>query len=108
MAKKNPPALPPGIRILGMPHQISWNHVFDDESFGEYDADTSPPTIKVGNRKVASSFLHEIVHGILDTSGMSTVIGDEKSEALCIAMENGLLPLIPLLARILRQHPSGS
>lgn len=106
MAKKPAPALPTTIRILGIPHHIVWDaQDLPEEDFGGYDSDANPPVLKIGAQKVASTLLHEIVHGILDASGMSTILGDEKDEALCVLLENGLLPLVPLLHRVMKARP---
>lgn len=106
MPKKPSPPLPSAIRILGIPHAVEWNSSkLPEDEFGNYLPDQSPPMIHVGSEKILSTFIHECAHGILVTSGLAQVLPDGLEEAICAALENGLLPLIPLLARVHKLHP---
>lgn len=108
MPKKPAPPLPSAIRILGAPHAVEWNSAtIPEDEFGNYLPDQSPPMIKIGSEKILSTFIHECAHGIFVTSGLSQVLPEGVEEALCSALESGLLPLIPLLARVYKLHPPG-
>jgi hypothetical protein len=104
MAKKQPPVLPTTIRVLGAPHKIEWeSQALAEGDYGDYDEHEH--VIRIGNRRVAVTTVHELTHAILNVSGLSSILDDKQNEAVCAAMENGLTPLVPFLSRVVKMHP---
>lgn len=102
--KPKGPSLPTTVSVLGVDVGVEWNADLEDGDFGQFLADV--PMAKIGKRKVTQTFLHEMLHAIFYVSGQSEMMKEGQEEALIAALEHGLLPLIPLLARLRRIESS--
>jgi len=87
---------PKKVIILGREFEVkSPTKVGDDDHYG--DCDGAERVIRVRASLKGESFedvlLHETIHGVLYTAGISEMLGDRLEEALVVALENGLGPL---------------
>lgn len=87
---------PKYINILGIPFEIKFVKKVDkDDSMGECDSTSRVIKIKkdTNNEIIESTLLHEIIHGVLAISGVSSGLSEKKEEMLTVALENGLIQL---------------
>ena len=79
------------VQILGADFLVIKEDLEDEKLCGDCDALNQVIRVDVNLSKEAriKSYVHEIMHGIVKTSGLSELISEEVEEALCVAMEQG-------------------
>jgi hypothetical protein len=93
--------LPKTLTILGQRWTLTRTNYDpkDMECFGETDTILKnitlfEETIKKFGESEQSTLFHECMHACLSTSGLSALLNEKQEEALVIALENGLYPLV--------------
>ena len=88
--------LPKEIKVLGRTFEVKYPKKVDKEdSYGE----TNGPERVIKIRSTLSTsvtedtLLHETIHAILYTAGISELLDEDKEEAIVVALENGLIQL---------------
>lgn len=81
---------------MGIRYKVILSDKMPASDWGE--TDTEARWIKINSTKPkkthASTFLHEIVHGILGASGLTYLLDDKLEESICVAVEHGLSSLM--------------
>jgi hypothetical protein len=109
MANKEPNE----VAILGRRCPIMWDATLkadpgEEVPWGEYDRHECRISI---DKKVTDveyrlrTLVHEMVHAGLDVSGLTEILDEKIEEALCIAMEQVVVPNIETLYKISRFIP---
>lgn len=82
------------IDVMG--HRIKIEHKsIDDESHGDYDRDKL--VIRINPDSTAdkdSTLFHEVIHSIMELSGLSEVLEDKLEEAITRCIERNLYPIL--------------
>lgn len=99
--KKRTPkfTLPTSLTIMGCQFAV-YNASLGGDTYGETEG--IERTIKVdlakhhSQEQVASTLFHEVIHAVLHVSGQSELLKGKQEEALVVALEHGLSPIITL------------
>lgn len=91
-------AAPSSLKVMGRKIKIKVKDL--DSDHGQYVHDES--TIYLSNnpehqKDMKATLLHELVHVVLTIGGVAEVLGPEKEEAVCRAVEN-LAPILIIKA----------
>ena len=95
--------IPSSVVLLGAKWAVriaDWNDG-SMEDFGETDYSSQTITLFTGPHvrwpqkgSMQQTLLHECIHAALSTSGHGELLGDKQEEAVVIALEQALMPLI--------------
>jgi hypothetical protein len=79
------------VDILGASFLVIKEDLEDEELCGDCDSLNQVIRVDINLSKDArvKSYVHEIMHGIIRTSGLGELVSKEVEEALCVAMEQG-------------------
>ena len=109
---KNKPRLPRKIKILGQVWRVLYVKDLRVSSDEDDDSDDERVSgLSDGNRRtisicttsnrtpaeVHSTLIHEILHSIIFVSGQRNLLTPAQEEALVVALEHGLAPVLSLL-----------
>ena len=87
---------PTNVTIMGIPFEVRHPQNVDKEkSYGEMQGAERVIKIKESLKGPVfeATLLHEVLHGILYTTGHSELFTVEQEEALVLALEHGISPL---------------
>lgn len=96
------PKVKKSVPVMGQKYSIEYydNIKTDDKEdvYGDTDKGKKRIRIDLSNNKsqslVRSTLLHEVLHAILSQSGLDNLLTDEVEEAIVVAIEHGLFPLV--------------
>ena len=90
------PPLPKKLTILGHPIKVVLVSKLEDDNHG--DCDHIKRTIRISTSypldQQWATLYHECTHMVLGLTGLSELLTDNLEEAVVVAIENGLYPLI--------------
>jgi hypothetical protein len=92
---------PKKIVIAGHEIAIVWDHTFEGDEYGEsdFDAMTIRIAAKANTKKErAVTLFHECIHMALMITGHSQYLGEDKEEAIVVALERALGSHMGMLA----------
>ncbi len=96
------------IPIMGQKYSIEYHANIKtddkDEVYGDTDKGRKRIRIDLANNRgladLKSTLLHECLHAILAQSGIDNMLTDEVEEAIVVALEHGLSPLVEFKSSI--------
>jgi hypothetical protein len=88
--------LPKHLTVAGQKVKIISKEL--DGDHGQYNHDQRTIYLDPSSKEQFATLLHELVHAALTISGVAEVLGDEKEEAVCRAMEL-LAPILALRSK---------